>query len=231
MNITEQRNPYYQIRHIKMNNDGKIKGVKDPLPKMYNHFMILCGQPGSGKTTWWVNLINKEHPREANYFEKFDRVEIFSNSFHTISEQINLTEDRIHDGLDDLEEVVSDIADGDDKTLIIFDDVVSDIKNDVFMQKLIWNRRHIGGGISIWLCLQVYNALPAKLRKSCNSVVLWNTSNKQEIDSIHKNFINMPKNNFYELLRYVYRDPHDFLFVDCLHRKYYRNFNLLTITE
>jgi Cdc6-like AAA superfamily ATPase len=241
MNIVEEPNRYYKINPIRMANDEKIKGVKDPLPDFYNHFMIICGKPGVGKSTYWINMLTKKNKTKSTYYGKFDRVEIFSNSLKTITSKIHLPEERLHHGIDDLESVVQDIAENTeedeegnkDKTLIVLDDVASDLKHKEkdFLEKLVWNRRHTGGGITIWLCVQVFNSVDMKLRKNISHIAIWNTSNKQELESIYKNTINMNKDKFYELLRYVYKDNHDFLFIDVDTRTYYRNFNKLVFNS
>ena len=51
--------------------DALDNTIPQPLPQSLNWFMLLCGRPGSGKTTLILNLIAK---RGKLYNKKFDRV-------------------------------------------------------------------------------------------------------------------------------------------------------------
>jgi hypothetical protein len=188
MSFSEIPNDKYDIKAVKMSNDAPIPNVYDPLPKFYNFFLLLIGVPGSGKSTFWINMINKKN--KHTLYKKFDKVFIFSNSFKTISEEIKLPKDRIYEGISELEDVVESLNDSDDKILLIIDDCINDINDDKFMTSLIYNRRHKAGGISIIITTQVYNKLPLSLRKCATDLVLYNTSSKRELDSIYEDYIN-----------------------------------------
>jgi adenylate kinase family enzyme len=230
MDIVEVKNDKYKIKKIIMTNDAEIDGTELPLPTKYNFFMLLVGRPGSGKTTFAINLINKR--KKNTFYKKFDKVYIFSNSFKTISEDIKLSPDRIYDGIEDLEKVVEEIKETEDKTLILLDDCVSDIKDVVYMQKLIYNRRHIGGGVSLIITTQIYNKLPLNLRKCATDLLFWATTNKKEYESIFNDYINLTKENWAKLLKYVFKeDPHNFLWFKADEQVYYKNFNRLMFED
>ena len=228
-NIIETQNDKIKIESIKMSNDGFIPDVVEPLPKMYNFFMIVCGQPGSGKTTFFLNLINKKN--KHTFYKKFNKVFIFSNSLHTITQKIKLSEDRLFNGIDELPGIVEMLKSGDDKVLIVLDDVISDIKNNDFFMKLLYNRRHIGGGISIVILTQVYNRLPLSLRKVCTQLVFFNSSNKKELMSIYDDFINIPEESYKALCKYIFDDKHNFMVLNTTDKIFYKNFNKLTFTD
>jgi GTPase SAR1 family protein len=231
MQIDEIINDSYKIKKIVMTNDADIPGTELPLPLKYNFFMLLVGKPGSGKTSWWVSMITKK--KKNTFYKKFHKVYIFSNSFKTISEDIQLDKSRIYDGISELPDVIEKIKKTDDeKTLIIIDDCVSDIKDVEYMQKLIYNRRHTGGGVSLIITTQVYNKLPLNLRKCASDLVFWATSNKQEYISIYKDYINLTFENWVKLLKYVFdKNPHNFLYFKESNKAYFKNFNLLVFEE
>ena len=227
--INETKNTTYEIEAIKMSNDSFIKGVEPPLPQMYNFFMVCCGAPGSGKTTFFLNLINKKS--KQTFYKKFNKVFIFSNSLHTITQKIKLPDDRMFNGIEDLPDVVEQLKSEDDKALIILDDVISDIKNNEFFMKLLYNRRHIGGGVSIVILTQTWNKLPLALRKVASHLVYFNSSNKKELQSIYEDFIALDEKTYKAVCDYVFDKKHNFLFLDTVNKIFYKNFNQLTITQ
>ena len=97
--------------------------------------------------------------------------------------------------------------------------------------KLLYNRRHIAGSISIIIATQVYNKLALPLRKVATHLVLFNTSNKREFDSIYSDFINLKREDFDTITRYVFQDSHDFMFINTVENQFYRNFNHLSFSE
>ena len=162
-----------------MANDAMIKNVSDPVPNKYGFFLLLIGKPNSGKSTFWINLLKKQKENNT-YFHKFDKVHIFSNSLRTITSKIKLPEDRLHHGITDLEDVVNQEQESDNKILIIIDDCVTDLKDSDFMLKLVYNRRHIAKLISLIITSQVYNKISLKIRKCCTDLILFNTGSKKK---------------------------------------------------
>ena len=229
MDIHEIKNNTYKIEPIHMKNDSLIKGVLPPIPSAYNFYMIICGGPGSGKTCFFLNLINKKS--KHTLYKKFDKIYIFSNSLHTIGEKIHLPEDRLQNGIGNLEAVIEEIKQLDDRVLFVFDDVISSIKDNAVFMELLFNRRHIGGGVSIVILTQVWNKLPLALRKVATEVVLFNTSNKKEFTSIFDDFVNIKRESFDAIIKYTFDKKHSFLFLDTINKLFYKNFNLLSFQE
>ena len=216
------------ITPFKMSNDGIIPDVEDPLPNNYGFFMLLIGAPGSGKSTLWLNLItNKE---KHGYYKKFDKIHIFSNSLKTITRKIHLPDDRLHDGIGDLEETIENIKDTEDKVLLIIDDCVTDLKSPDYLLKLIYNRRHLAGGISIIITSQVYNKIHLAIRKASNTLVLFATGNKKEIASVYQDFMNIPEKEYNAITTYCFRQgAHDFMVYQTCSGRFYHNFNQLKL--
>ena len=228
MRIREYKNYKFKQDVIKMSNDGPIKNVDEPLPQFYNFFMLLVGRPNSGKTSLLLNMINKK--AKNSLYKKFDKVYIFSASIKTVSIKIKLDADQIYDDINELESVIERIKEKDEKTLIIFDDFIAQIKDDEKFTKLIFNRRHIGGGCSVIITTQIFNKLPLSLRKCATDLIIYSTSNKRELDSIFNDYINIPKNDFYNLCRYVFqKDNHQYLWIKNDTNKFYHNLNKLEL--
>jgi hypothetical protein len=228
LNIKEINNNKLQILPIKMKNDGIIKGVADPLPNNFGFFMMIIGRPNSGKATFLLNLITKQ--AKTGYYKKFDRVFIFSNSLKTITTKIKLPEDRLFNGISELEIVLDSIKDDDDRTMIILDDCITDIKNHDYILKMIYNRRHISGSLSICLTSQNFNKIPLAIRKACTDLVFFQTGNKKEIEAVFDDLINIEKKYFDDIIRYCFsKSSHEFLFYKTETGNFYHGFNFLKL--
>lgn len=218
--------------------DDSDASIPKPLPQTLNWFMLVCGRPGSGKTTLILNLIAK---RCKNYNQKFDRVYIFSPSFATLKDNPfeDIPEEQMFTELnnDDLENILEDINDTGDKVLFIIDDCVNDIKKSAALQrtlsKILMNRRHLagaGGSCSVMLTTQVYNKIPAPIRKTASHIFLYHTRNKRELESIFDELILIPKEKFYDILKHTFDKRNNFLYIDInkeLDNMFHKNFNQL----
>tara|TARA_R110002124_G_scaffold183029_1_gene350401 strand:+ start:869 stop:1627 length:759 start_codon:yes stop_codon:yes gene_type:complete len=218
--------------------DALDNTIPQPLPQSLNWFMLLCGRPGSGKTTLILNLIAK---RGKMYNKKFDRVYIFSPSLGTLKDNPfeSIPDDQFFTELDNeiLESVLSEIKDTGDKVLFIMDDVVNDIKKNTALQRLIckilMNRRHLagqGGSVSVIMTTQVYNKIPAPIRKTASHIMIYHTRNKKELDCIFDELILVPKKEFYEILNYTFDKKNNFLYLvvdNDVENMFYKNFNQL----
>jgi hypothetical protein len=136
-------------------------------------------------------------------------------------------------GMDKLEEILEEIKEDDGRTLIILDDVITDIKSsDDYMLKMIYNQRHMGGGVSIIITSQVYNKVPLAIRKCATELIIFNTTNKKEIESIYNDFVNIDLITFHKLIKYCFKDNiHDFMIIKTSDNTFYHNFNLLQFEE
>jgi hypothetical protein len=230
------------ISKFKFNCDEVDASIPDPLPKNLNHFMMIVGKPGSSKTTLLLNLICK---RGKNYNKKFDRVYLFSPSLCTIEDCPfeDLPEEQKYDELsvDIMEEVLEDIRDSGEKVLFIMDDVVNDMKKErrleILLSKVLMNRRHqcgSGGSLSVWITSQVYNKVPAPVRKCASHLVLYETKNRMELDSMFNEVIvGLNKMEWYQLCKYVWDKKFNFLYIDStksFNNMYHKNFNNLQLT-
>ena len=108
--------------------DDIDESIPKPLPQMLNFFMLICGRPGSGKTTLILNLIAK---RGKMYNKKFDKIFVFSPSLMTMKDNPfeELPENQVDTELteENLESALAEIKDSGEKILFILDDVVNDI--------------------------------------------------------------------------------------------------------
>ena len=226
------------IKKFAFSCDDIDESIPKPLPQTLNWFFLIAGKPGSGKTTLLLNLICK---RGKNYNKKFDRIYVFSPSLITLKEDPfeDLPEDQKFQELDveTLQAVLDDIADTGEKVLLIMDDVVNDMKKSMALQtlisKILMNRRHLagaGGSVSVIITTQVYNKIPAPIRKTASHIVIYHTKNKKELETIFDELVLIPKQEFYDILKYTFKKKNDFLYIDTnkeFNNMFHRNFNQL----
>ena len=217
------------LSKFKFSCDSIDESIPLPLPQVLNFFMLICGRPGSGKTTLILNLIAK---KGKMYNRKFDRIFVFSPSLMTLEEQTDteLTEENLMKA----SEIIKDTG---EKVLFILDDVVNDIKKSSVIQntlsRLLMNRRHLAGagGSTSWIITtQVYNKIPAPIRKTASHIIIFHTKNKKELDTIFDELIIIPQTDFYQILKFCFDKKNNFLFIDTnkgYNNMFHKNFNRL----
>lgn len=219
-----------EVQKIKMKcNDDDLK-VPPPLQSGC-FFYVVVGMPGSGKSNLVYSLITKGGP----YYKKFEFVCIFSASLKTLDKKLGLPKDQLIPELNEgvLAQVLDRIEREDLRALLIFDDVVSSIRRGMQgFRRLIWNRRHVGQGISIMLVSQRLNAIPLELRATATGLFFFYSSNQIELEILRKEFFGLKEEEFRKVLQAVFRKDYDFLHVNLLggpDSMLYRNFNLLEL--
>jgi len=221
------------------------ESIPKPLPQTYNHFLILSAPPRAGKSTWIMNCLCKQG---KVYNKKFDVVYIVSPSLKTAKEDPFecLPPEQIENELtvDFLERFVNEVTESGKRVLLLLDDVVNDIRKnkgvDRALAKILYNRRHItadGGdeanGVSVWLTTQAYNRIPSMIRKVATGLIAFKLKNVKEIQSIFDEYVvGLTKDQFIDILKYVYRSPFDFLYINMdepWDDMYHRNFSQLIL--
>ena len=201
--------------------DDVDDSIPKPLPQTLNFFMMVAGKPASGKTSLILNLIAKQN---KCYNQKFDRIYVFSPSLTTIRDSPfdDLPDDQKFKELtqEDLLLVQSEIENTGEKILFILDDVVNDMKVkgvQTELTKMLMNRRHLagsGGSTAFIITTQVYNKVPAPIRKVATQVILYSTKNKTEIETIFQELILIPRDDFFSILKYCFDKQHNFIYID-----------------
>ena len=219
--------------------------IPKPLFQNYSSFIILSAPPRSGKSTWIANCLCK---KGRVYNKKYDRIYIVSPSLKSAKNDpfACIPPDQIESELtlDFLYRFEDEIKESGDRVLLILDDVVNDIRKnkgvDKQLAKILYNRRHItadrgdtANGVSVWLTTQSYNRIPLMIRKVANGIVAFKLKNVKEINSIYDEFIiGLSKEQFFKILKYVFKDNYDFLFLNMdntYDTMYHRNFNQLVL--
>ena len=221
--------------------DKKDVSFPKPLPRTYNHFLLITAKPRSGKTTLMYSLLTF---RKSPYYRKFDKVYIFSPSLATTKDDRLKSiphEQRYTElTLENLEGVYDEVSGSGERILLLIDDCVNDVKKNLGVEKklaqIAMNRRHIcgadedgeGAGISIWMTTQVFNKLPRAIRACADFHIIFKTTNKRELETMFEEIITIDKDLFAEMIKYVFSGKYDFLLIDMnqnSNKMYYKNLN------
>ncbi len=231
------------VSATKFSCDDVDDSIPSPLPQKGGFAMLIVGRPGYGKTSLINSLVCKSG---KNFNRKFDRVYIWSPSMITMEGEPYemIPEDQKFESatLENLEQVLDEIKDTGDKVLFIMDDVICDMrgrgKADVenLLQKIFFNRRHLagyGGSVSIIATSQSYVKIDPKLRKTASHLIQYKPQ-KKEIENIFDDMITLPKKEWMDVLRYVYKKKHDFLFINLQDedtKQLHKNFTRLIVSS
>lgn len=235
-----------QLIHIKQNPKPELKmpkfNVDVPLAKKLDdydltsllnrhNFTLFLGKAGSGKSSLCISLLQTKSMFKRVYHNIIlfcppnSRASVKNDFWNT-----NLPVEQIYDelNLENLEEAY-ELAQADGKncfkTLFIFDDVQSALK-DTSIQKLLLhivnNRRH--SCVSIWLLCQSYFSIPRMVRNALTDLFLFKIS-KNDMREIMKEQIEMDLEKFTDVLKNSFKNPHDFLYINSLSRRLFLNFD------
>lgn len=230
------------VGKFKFTCDDADCSIPKPLPQQGGFAMLIVGKPRSGKTNLLLNLTTKAH---KNFNRKFDRVYLWSPSVHTMENDPFelLPDDQKFESLtlQNLKSVLAEVKDSSDKTLFLFDDVIADMRGkgraqlENLLHKVFFNRRHLagkGGSVSILATSQTYNKIDPKIRRTASHLVFFENKNKKEIDTIFDEVVLIPKKEYFDVMRYIYDKPYQFMYVDTTlpdDKMMFKNFNQLEI--
>jgi|TARA_R110000803_G_scaffold32664_6_gene71818 hypothetical protein len=253
MTITEIPNSELNVTKIAMHcdkciTDSKGRSVAAPLMKT-SHFYIISGASGSGKSNLIINLLKstkttKDKKHKKSYRNMFDNVILVSPSAHTVKDSPleNISDDQkfnsISEDMFDLVDSMTEDAVEDDKhTLLILDDVSSQLRlkeNEKLLNQLVKNRRHLN--LSIWVVTHKVTDAPPSLRSNANLIYLFKPKTNKEINTIQEEYMMMPKKEADELMKAAYKNRYDFMLIDTSLRSssdfvFYRNYNQLIFED
>jgi hypothetical protein len=224
MKINEEEyehNHKFKVKKVKYKSDGTDDKVLEPLENGAS-FVLFNGKPKSGKTTVMLSWLTKR----AFYLKRFHTVFVYSPSLLSGSLEddhplLELPEEQLRTELtlEELQKDISKIYGKKKRVLFIFDDVQQSLKGAVQNEvaKLCFNRRHLTKkGISVWISSQVYNQIPLKIRKNLSSMLLFPTRQAKERETIREEVADfLDKDEWSELLKYCFDEPHNFLYIKC----------------
>jgi len=239
--ITEEKINGLEVKKTSFSVDKVDSSIPKPLPRTFNHFLLITAKPRQGKTTLMFSLLSF---RKSPYYRKFDKVYVFSPSLATSREDRlkSIPKERKFTSLNEenLQSVYDEIEGQGERVLLLMDDVVNDITKNSgvlpLLNKMMMNRRHICGrdddgegcGLSMWLTTQVFNKLPRSLRATADYHIIFKSTNKKELDTIFDEIILVPRDLFNDMTKYVFDEKFNFLLIDtneAYDKMYHKNLN------
>ena len=240
-NITEQTLNDLEVKKTSFGVDKKDASIPKPLPRTYNHFLLITAKPRQGKTTLMYSLLTF---RKSPYYKKFDTIYVFSPSLGTSKDDrlksVSQKQKFVELNEANLQSVYDEIEGSGKRVLLLCDDVVNDVRKNIGVEKLLckmmMNRRHICGcdddgegcGLSMWMTTQVFNKMPRALRATADYHILFKSTNKKELETIYDEVVLLPKDLWEETQRYVFDGKHNFMLIDTnenYDKMYHKNLN------
>ena len=194
-----------------------------------NHFTIIVGKMGSGKTSTAVSLIK-------TWKKCFENIYVFmpENSRSSIENDIfgkNLPEDQLFseltiDNLEDVYERLQENSSNGENSLILIDDFQNLLKDKLVsasLEKILIKIRHLR--TTALLLAQSYQKIPKFARELAFNLILFDLG-KSALLRIFEEVIDTKKEKFDEIIKLAFDKPHNWILIN-LHKskKLYKNFD------
>ena len=230
----------FDITRPKFGCDEPLSDNTDFPKFLPNHHFYWCfsAPPKTGKTSTSIGLLTSRGKKKV-YRGVFSNIIVFmpnesmrslkNNPFENIDEKKKFSELNAENLLEAYD-MLKEFAEDEENSLIYMDDMASYLKNNDVKQLLnmiVRNRRHLR--CSIMNCVQNYNSIPLDNRKLITHLWQGKLTNKMEAENIFSELMFQPKPVYEAILRYTFKKPHDFLYLDIVNNKIYKNWNELNI--
>lgn len=196
------------------------------------HALAFIGRAGSGKTSMIVSMLTNKKPKI--FRKRFENIIVVMPKSSRASLKVNifdknLPDDKLFSELDEanIDIIIAKIeeaSDNDEKTLLILDDVASQLKKSTYLQTrlnhIIYNRRHLH--CCLWMALQTYSSLPLTCRKNLSHAFIWKPA-KKEAENLFEELFEMKKETVNEIMNEAYDKPHNYIFMDVYNQKLFKN--------
>lgn len=221
--------------------DGKLDEKLDnyEITKLMNksNFTLFLAPAGSGKTTMIVSLLNtpelfkKVFHTVYLFMGKNSRDSIKGSFFDKKIPPENIFDELTVENLNEVYERIKSDADEDYRSLIIFDDTQRQMKEheiEKLLLHIVNNRRHLK--TSLWTANQNYMALPRGVRIGLTDIFVWKIR-KREMENLLTEQIEADKNVFSSLQKILFKEPHDFMYINTGSQRIFNNWDEIIIEE
>lgn len=195
---------------------------------------LFVGSPGQGKTSLLVNFIKKLYKKVFHkiivFMPESSRASLKPNIFEALPPE-QLFEELNGDNISEVYEQVKELSNDGKRTLIIYDDVQSKLKDKFVLNKLkhiICNQRHLHV-VNLIMC-QNFFALHKSLREIVTNVVLFKLG-KSQTDKIFNELIELHRDKFDEIRRLVFDEKYNWMFINLGTQKIYKKFDEIKFNE
>ena len=208
-----------------LNSDNLVRNKKENKDNDWPFRMLIIGPSGSGKTNTFLHLINNLHPIDKIYLYAEDIGEDKYNYLINKREQAgikNLNDPKAFiEYSDDMSDALGDIKNynknRDKKVLIVFDDMISDIKyNNNFkkiIKELFLRGRKIN--VSVVFIIQSYFRALKDARLNSTYYILMKINNKNDLKKIaEEKSGHLYYKDFLKTYKYCTREPYSFMLID-----------------
>ena len=219
---------------------------RPPLP-IKSFAMLIVGAPGSGKTNLLLSLLMTKGKKKY-YYKFFDKIYLMSGSLATLPKKFveKLPEEQVYNEFKDdyLVATINALKDGPNhNSLLVLDDVIRSISRSKNLSKVFLNRRHIthndqeegNGGLSIMVTSQKFNLLCLEFRNSMSDVIIFKSSNGQELKAVKDELmVDLSPELQDKLLKEAWKEKYSFLMIkpnNDIQNKYFIKFDKVEFDE
>ena len=199
---------------------------------------LILGPPGSGKTNYLLNSVQKnnniidkiylyakdlEEPKYQFVIDKREKAGIKNLNDHTVFTEYSSTMDYILENIEDYNKKRKR------KTLLVFDDMISHVMSDKkarqILKELFIRCRKLN--ISLCFLTQSYFSVPKDVRLNFTHYISFKSNNKRELQNIAINhFADIDYKDFIKIYRNYTKEPFNFLTIDTTKdKKFTKNFD------
>ena len=196
-----------------------------------NNFTVVNGSMGSGKTSLVMSWLLSEDIWKHTYENMYAVIpELSRHSMENdIFEKYYLPEDVYSDlnvsVLNEIHEKLRVNSSLDENSIVVIDDfqqMFKDIPIAKALESLVIKFRHLK--CTIILLQQNYNRLPKNLRVILRNLICFDVG-KTQLEVIFDELLQIKKDNFVEITNLIYDRPHNFMCINLLSKKIYKNFD------
>lgn len=215
VNVGGNEDPRYKVEKIKNTQTKEVLINDDPMFPTHPFFMICVGPRKKGKTNTILDFVYNKIPPGF-----FDLIIVYSKTIDDDDKWLlmkdmvdrdyifkNINPERLRSQFITISEVIK--IKPDFKTLMIFDDMISDNKASRYhideVGELAVMGRH--KGISVIFSTQVWKALGTPLRVNATNVLIFEQGNNGELEKLAEELRGvLSKQDFMELYKWVFTD-------------------------
>jgi GTPase SAR1 family protein len=207
-----------------------------PFPNK-SFFLIVSGRPGSGKTSLLISMLSTKGKNRI-YKKVFSKIilvmpkssinSLSNNIFEDLptNQQFDNIRPEVFQLIQDNAKEFSESKISNQNQLLILDDVASQLRdNEDALKELTQNRRHLK--LSIILLTQTMRDIPRPMRLLATDVIAFKANNNIDNEIIREEYLNTNIKKFRSIINFIYRDKHDFMYINKEDELVYKNLNLI----